>query len=213
VGGGGRGGGGAPTPPLAVLFGFAIGALAWERHRAGPPIATPVVALAAVVLLAAAVAGGYPAQRSYLEHRYADILDGFHLDGPIAWANDLSGARVATAGRGGVFFQYGFYGRDISNYVQWVGAEGEYGAWLPLRRCPEWREAVNDGGYDYVVTTYDERTPGTDGSSTEREWIRDDPAAREVYFEAPVAIYALRGPLDPRGCPANAPVAFRSGSA
>jgi hypothetical protein len=205
----GRWRGWAAVSAVAVLAGF--GVLIWLRER--PAIGRPALTLGAVLLSAATIAGGYALQRDYLEKRYQDILDGFHLDGPIALVNEISDAEVATAGRGGVFFQYGFYGNDLSNRVQWLGTEGEYGAWLPLRSCPEWRAAINAGGYDYVVTNYDERTPGDDRTSVEREWIRGDPAAREVLMEAPVAIYELEGELDPDGCPDDAPRAFTSGSA
>jgi hypothetical protein len=193
----------------AVLAGFAIALSLRER----PPLSRPALALGGIALFALAVAGGYALQRDYMEKRYADVLDGLHLDGPIAWANDIADTRIATAGRGGVFFQYGFYGDELSNRVQWIGTEGENGAWLPLRSCPEWRAAINAGGYEYVVTTYDERTPGEDRTSIEREWIEGDPAARELLSEGPVAIYRLEDRLDPRRCPPDAPLAFTSGSA
>jgi hypothetical protein len=193
---------------VAVLA--AVGLAFWLRERR--PLPRPVLALGALAACAAAVAGGYALQRDYLENRYADIRDAYHLDGPIAWANDLSDLEVATAGRGGVFFQYGFYGDELSNRVQWLGTESENGAWLPLRSCPDWRAAVNAGGYDYVVTTWDEAVPGDDRTSVEREWIRGDPAAREVLNEGPVAIYELESELDPGGCPAGAPTAFAAGS-
>jgi len=159
-----------------------------------------VAPLAAAVLAVVAIAAGYVEQDRYMERRYADVLDGLHLDRAIAWANPVRDARIATAGRGGVFFQYGFYGDDLSNEVQWVGEPGPRGAWLPIETCEAYREALNDGGYDYLVTTYDRRFPGADETSREREWVRRDPAAEAVSRDGPVTVYELGGELDPSGC-------------
>ncbi len=157
----------------------------------------------AAAIAAVAIAAGYVEQDRYIEKRYANALEGFHLNRAIAWAKPLSGARIATAGRGGVFWQYGFYGDRLENEVQWLGQPGPKGAWLPLETCEEWREAVNQGGYEYVVTTYDRRFPEGDETSRERIWIEDDPAAREVLADDPVAVYELTGDLDPAGCGAR----------
>jgi hypothetical protein len=173
-----------------LAAGLAIRNKAWGRR--------PALGLGIVATIA--LAAGYAQQDRYMERRYEDVLDGLRLDTPIAWANDVSDARIATAGRGGVFFQYGFYGADLTNEVQWVGEPGPRGAWLPIETCERWREAVAQGGYDYVVMTYDRRFPGLDDTSREREWIRRDSAAKAVLREGPVTVYELSGELDPAGC-------------
>src|SRR5262249_50207688 len=132
--------------------------------------------------------------------RYADSFAAFDLDRAVAWANGTTDALIATAGRGGVFFQYGLYGADLSNHVQWVGVPGPHGAWLPARDCSGGERGVNSGSYDYVVTTFDGPNPQGDRTSSQRQWIRSDPAANEVLSEGPVAVYRLDGPLDPEGC-------------
>ncbi|MGI8460461.1 MAG: hypothetical protein ACR2OC_02320, partial [Solirubrobacterales bacterium] len=60
--------------------------------------------------------------------------------------------------------------------------------------------ARNGGEHEDVVTTYDRRFPGADETSREREWIRRDPAAKELLEDGPVAVYELSGELDPAGC-------------
>jgi hypothetical protein len=182
----------------AVLVLVAFGAGWWLARRPEP--SRPLLGAGVGLLAAVAITVGYAQQDRYLERRYADVLDGLHLDRAIAWANGVSDARIATAGRGGVFFQYGFYGEDLSNEVQWVGEPGPRGAWLPLETCAEWREAVGGGGYDYVVTTYDRRFPEADDTSREREWLRRDPAAEAISRDGPVTVYELSGPPDPAGC-------------
>ena len=172
---------------LVVLAGFAAARLPADRLR---PAA---LAAAAAVLAAVAIGAGYVEQDRYMERRYADALEGLHLDRAIAWANPVSGARIATAGRGGVFFQYGFYGDDLSNEVQWLGEPGPRGAWLPIETCEAFREALNEGDYDYAVTTYDRRFPDADQTSREGEWLRRDPAVEAISTDGPVTVFELRG--------------------
>ena len=180
---------------LVVLAGFAAVRLLGDRLRSGT-----LAAAAAAVLAVVAVGAGYVEQDRYMERRYADVLEGLHLDRAIAWANPVADARIATAGRGGVFFQYGFYGDDLSNQVQWLGEPGPKGAWLPIETCEGFREALSEGDYDYAVTTYDGRFPGSDQTSREGEWLRRDPAAEAISTDGPVTVFELRGELDPAGC-------------
>jgi hypothetical protein len=158
------------------------------------------LAAGAAGLAAVAIVVGYLEQDRHAEKRYASVLEGLHLDEAIEWAKPLRDARIATAGRGGVFFQYGFYGDELANEVQWLGVPGPRGAWLPIESCEGFREALNDGDYEYVVTTYDRRFPGADQTSREREWIVRDPAAEALQSDGPVTVYELTGELDPAGC-------------
>ena len=184
---------------LLVLVGFAVGRWIFSRPPERRPPRVALAAAGAVVAIAA-VGAGYVEQDRYFDGRYAEVFPDFRVDSAIALANDVDNARIATAGRGGVFFQFGFYGDELSNEVQWVGEPGPRGAWLPIETCEAWREAVNGDDYDYVVTTYDMRFPGHDETSREREWIRRDPAAKEILEDGPVAVYELTGELDPAGC-------------
>ena len=163
----------------------------------------PALAAAGAAIALAAIGAGYLEQDRYADKRYANVLDGLHLDEAIEWAKPISDARIATAGRGGVFFQYGFYGDRLTNEVQWLGVPGPRGAWLPIESCERFRQALNDGGYEFVVTTYDRRFPGADQTSREREWIVRDPAVEPLVNDGPVTVYELSGPLDPSGCGAR----------
>jgi hypothetical protein len=180
---------------VLVLAGFTAG-----RLLAARPLPQPVLAAGAATLAALAITAGYVEQERYGERRYADVLDGLHLDRAIAWANPVSDARIATAGRGGVFFQYGLYGHDLSNEVQWLGEPGPRGAWLPIETCEAFREALNAGGYDYLVTTYDRRFPEADQTSREGEWVRRDQAVEAISSDGPVTVFEVGGELDPAGC-------------
>lgn len=177
---------------LALLTGWA--ALRWLRRR---DLGRPALAAILAALAVAALAAGWSEQRRYLDHRYRDVVGFAHATGAIAWAQDVRDSRVAVGGRRGVFYQYGLYGPDASNWVQWVGREGPHGAYLPIRSCERWRSAINDGDYAYVVTT-----PDLIGQTFSRTgaWTRSDPAAEELERDGPVSVFRLRGRLDPAAC-------------
>ena len=189
---------GAIAAGIAVLAGFA--ALRWlrERRPGTPPLAWAAAAVAIVAV--GALAAGWWEQRHYLERRYENLSPQLKLADAVRWARDVRGATVAVGGIRGVFNQYPFYGTDLSNHVQWLGTEGEDGAFERIPTCAEWRQALADGGYTHVVTTYDPFNPGELTDTKEALWTREDPAAREVLRDGPVSVFELSGPPDPAAC-------------
>ena len=182
----------------AVLLAGA--ALAYGLPRAAPAIA---LSLAAVVVL-----GGYFWQRRYLNRRYAFQPGVSFLAHLWSQFRSVHDARVGLVGTYGGFFGYPLFGLDDSNRVQYVGRRGPNGSFTAITTCSEWRSALNAGRFDYVVAT-----PARDPwqrkkltASPEAGWTASDPAARLVYSRhadgQPIAVYALRGPLNPEACPA-----------
>jgi hypothetical protein len=112
-----------------------------------------------------------------------------------------------VGGRPG-FKQYVFYGRDLSNHVQYVAHQGPHGAYTPIaadprktsdiEACEEWLTALNQGDYDYAVVGPDQRTQGI--SPVEATWLRGDPAATELLEDELIFVFALDGELDPGRC-------------
>ena len=197
---------GALAAAAAVLLVAAI--VAWLRHRGyvGPASRRRVrVALAAVVL-AVAVASGYAEERHYLAQRYGNTVTFQDLDEAFAWARDVRDARIAVGGIRGVFNQYAFYGTDLSNHVQWLGTKGPHDAYLRIPDCRTWREAVDDGDFTHVVTTFDPYLPGGATNSPEGRWTESDPNAKVVVREGPVRVFELTGPLDPGECKGQKPL-------
>ena len=78
----------------------------------------------------------------------------------------------ASPGTSGAYNQYGFYGDDVSNYVQYVGRHLPEADFRRIESCPEFRSAVNAGDYDYLITTpeLDLNNPSTAEPSPERGW-------------------------------------------
>jgi hypothetical protein len=188
--------------PWAVVIGLVlIGgplALAAIARRSG---ALAAGAGAALALAIAAV--GWERHDDYFAHRYDRPEDfRFQLDDAVRWAKPTSGLRIGVAGTSGAYNQYGFYGDDLDNYVQYVGRHLPEADFRAIQTCPAFREAVNDGDYDYLVTTpaLDLNAPSNAHPSPERGWVSRDPALTEVLHSGRVAVFKVNGELTPGTC-------------
>jgi hypothetical protein len=120
-----------------------------------------------------------------VEHdRY--LADRYHALTPFpqtyVWTQQLHHERIATIG----FLansQYPFYGRDLTNYVQYVGVQTNGGGYRPPVNCTEWVQQLRRGRYTYVVTA----SPVNPKSPDVRPWTEGQPGAEllhtEVIFE------------------------------
>jgi hypothetical protein len=155
-----------------------------------------VLGLGLGLLLLAAIAG-YPIQRHYLQSRYANpSFTAPGLDAAFAWSRDISGARIATTSTR----QYPLFGTDLSNRVQFVGSEHPHGGFEPPKTCRTWRAELDEGHYDYVVTSRDRLEPGKPPYPPETRWT-ESPQAKIVLKKPPTVVFKLTGPLDPAACP------------
>jgi hypothetical protein len=161
------------------------------------------------------VAIGYPLQRHYLDHRFANDgprdkrIPGLELDNAYRWARDLEGARIGLAGTTAGFAGYGFYGTDLSNRVRYLGEDGPHGAFNAIPACAAFRAAVNDADLDYLVTSpfLNFLHPSEPISSPEWRWLMGDRAVAPLFNDGMVTVWRVRGRLRPGGCgPANAPL-------
>ena len=158
-----------------------------------------IAGLVAVVAIGALGAGWWE-QRHYLERRYENLSPNLKLADAVRWARDLRDADVAVSGIRGVFNQFPFYGTDLSNHVQWLGVEGPDGAYERIPTCEQWRQALADGGYTHVVTTYDPFNPGSLTDTKEALWTREDPSATQILRDGPVSVFEIDGTPDPSSC-------------
>ena len=191
---------GAVAMGVAVLMLFAAAGWLRSRGRIGPAATRAATLGLAGLVAAGALAAGFLEQRHFLERRYENHSPELKIAESIRWARDLRDARIAISGVRGVFNQYAFSGTDLSNEVQWLGERGPDDAFLRIPTCERWREAVNEGEYDYVVTMYDPYLPGLLTDTKEGLWTRTDPHAREVLRDGPVSIFEVAAPLQPQLC-------------
>jgi hypothetical protein len=154
------------------------------------------LALVVLIGLAVAIALGYPVQRHYLEHRYASpsfITPG--LNAAFGWSQGIEDSKIATTSTR----QYPLYGRDLSNRVTYIGEERPHGGFTAPKTCRQWRQLLNEGDYDYVVTSKDRIEPGKPVYSATSRWT-EAPGATVVLRKPPTVVYELRIPLDPSAC-------------
>ncbi len=175
---------------VGVVVLIAALAVRFTRGRSIPRVAVIGVG----VLVAALVIGaGYRVQRNYAEERYADEygIGEPGLESAFIWARGVEDARIAT----NTIRQYPFYGPDLSNFVQFVGRRGDGDSFEPITSCGEWRRALNDGDYDYVVIGANFPAPGADRPE-ENGWLRDAKGAKEIVSEGPTSVFELSAALD-----------------
>jgi hypothetical protein len=151
--------------------------------------------VAAAVLVAVVV--GYPVQRHYLENRYRDpSFTTPGLDAAFAWADDISDARIATTSTR----QYPLFGTDLSNRVAYLGIDRPHGGFEEAQNCAQLRRLINEGDYDYVVTTRDRIEAGKPAYPEQAKWTKG-PNAEVVLKKKPTVVFRITGELDPKTCP------------
>jgi hypothetical protein len=190
---------------LALLLVAVPAGMVVASRRGVGPVALGAVGLA---LLVAVVALGRTQEEQYLDKRYVaevapPLTGGFRATPqwtPIQeWALAQQDKRIGLSGRATAFGQYFFYGDDLSNHVQYIGQELRRGTYRPINTCGLWRRTVNEGKFDYVVTTprvgeSEERDP------PENAWTSWDENAELLIRSGPARIYEINGPLDPETC-------------
>ena len=168
-----------------------VGAAILLKRRRIPSWRMPTMAMIAACVIVLGL--GYPLQQVYLRDRYV----GTGGLGPVyTWAQHVHNARIAVIGTY-AYLQYPLYGKDLSNYVQYLGIRGPHGSYSPFHSCTAWRQALNAGHFSYVLVT---TGPVQDTSavsahpSSETGWTDTDPAAhvvlhRVTYLGAPFPGY------------------------
>jgi predicted membrane channel-forming protein YqfA (hemolysin III family) len=194
-----------------VIVFVAVPALIWLARRDGLP--GRLVAASLVALAIAAVALGYPVQRHYLNHRFANLtadtsIPGMDLDDAYRWARGVRDSRIGLAGTTAGFAGYGFYGPDLSNEVIYLGEPGPHGAFNAIPTCQGFREAVNAADLDYLVTSpfLNFIHPGDPVPSPEARWLRGAGGVEPYFNEGPVTVWKVTAPLKPQCGPPNAPL-------
>jgi hypothetical protein len=172
----------------------------WRKtqHRPGaPPHDRTRGPLAVAALALAAVALGYPVQRHYLENRYTNpTFAAPGLNAAFKWATPLTDTRIATTSTR----QYPLFGTDLTNHVEFIGEPQPHGGFTAPTSCRQWRRLLNEGDYDYVVTSRDRIEPGKPPYPEATRWT-EGPGAQIVLQRQPTVIFQLKEPLDRSACP------------
>jgi len=210
--------GASATDPVVTApgrrFGFAIALLfvavpfvfwlfrARLSGQMGRPLATGIgFALVIFTIFA------WPLQKTYFGDRYQDFEAEAGLAAPYRWAEGISDSKIALAGTTAGFKGYGFWGRDLSNQVVYIGRDAPHGGFDPIGRCEEFARAVNAAEPDYLVTSpylnFDDYEKPIE--SPETVWALNDKSLQVVVnpildSARPVIVWRVAGPMDPNRC-------------
>jgi 4-amino-4-deoxy-L-arabinose transferase-like glycosyltransferase len=169
-----------------------------------------VVASAAGAVLLLAVVLGRAQEVQYVDHHYTEV-DHFLQDGgpkqAYAFARKQHDKRIGIAGSGEIFFgQYGFYGAELNNYVQYIGVPGPDGAYRLATSCAQFRRRINAGNYDFlIVSQYTQDSPEAEYWYPIYAWLKTDPNLEQIIEEPnitpePDYVFKVKGKLNPAGC-------------
>jgi hypothetical protein len=194
---------------------FLTAALVWApaglglgRSRRGLGRGAAAAIVAGVVLLAVVL--GRAQEVQYYDNHYT-VADHFLGEGgpkqAYYFARRQRDKRIGIAGSGEVFFgQYGFYGKDLDNYVQYIGVPGPDGTYRLATSCQQFRRRVNAGDYDYlIVSQYTQDSPDAPYWYPIYAWLKTDPAVKQIIAEPKITpepdyVFEVNGKLDPAGC-------------
>jgi len=192
---------------LTAVLVWLPASLGWLRGERKIGRGAAVAAAAAALLLAVVL--GRAQEVQYAKSHYTNPELFLQSGGPeraYDFARKRSDQRIGIAGAGQIFFgQYGFYGADLSNHVQYIAVPGPEGQHRLAATCRTFRKRVNDGDYDYLIMSqHTQDSPEAPYSYPIYAWVKTDPALEPVLEEdtepAPVFVFEVNGKLDPTGC-------------
>jgi hypothetical protein len=194
---------------LTLALVWAPAALGLLRGRNGTR--RGVIAAAAGAILLLAVVLGRAQEVQYYDHHYTKTTLFLQEGGPqkaYEFAHRQHGKRIGIAGSGEIFFgQYGYYGANLDNHVQYIGVPGPDGTYRLATSCRQFRRQINAGDYDYLILSrFTQDSIDAPYWYPIYRWVRSDPALEKIVEEADIApepdyVFRVEGELDPAGCP------------
>ena len=193
---------------LTLALVWAPAALTMLRGRRQVSRGLVAIATASIVLLAVIL--GRAQEVQYYKHHYTRTTLFLQDGGPqdaFEFAHNQHGKRIGIAGSGEIFFgQYGFYGANLDNHVQYIGVEGPNGQYRLATTCRAFRREINDGDYDFLIMSKATQ------DAVEAPywypiyaWVKTDPAVKLLIAEPDITpqpdyVFKVNGKLDPDGC-------------
>ncbi len=206
-----------PRWSTGYLFGavFLTLALVWTPAalamlRGRRLIGRGAVALTAAAVVLLAVVLGRAQEVQYYKQHYTRVTPFLQDGGPqkaYEFTRGLHDKRIGIAGSGEIFFgQYGFYGENLDNYVQYIGVEGPDGTYRLSTSCRQFKRLINAGDYDYlVISQYTQDSADSPYWYPIYAWIKSDPGVEAVVEEPDITpqpdyVFKVVGKLDPDAC-------------
>ena len=107
---------------------------------------------------------GRAQQVQYADHHYTEVDHFLGEGGPqkaFTFAQHQHDKRIGIAGSSEIIFgQYGFFGNDASNSVDYIGVPGPHGSYRLATTCQQFKRRINAGDYDYlIISEYTQDSP------------------------------------------------------
>ncbi|MBA3864806.1 MAG: hypothetical protein H0X42_00415 [Solirubrobacterales bacterium] len=194
---------------------FIVLALVWipaglGLGRVRGRVTRPIAAAATIIVVLLAMVFGRAQQVQYADHHYTKTTLFLGEGGPqeaYAYTQKLHDQKIGIIGSSEIIFgQYGFYGNDASNHVDFIGVEGPHGTHRLPTTCRQFRHLINVGEYDYLVMSkYTQDLPTAEYFYPVYAWVKSDPALKLVVAEPTIVpqpdyVFKVEGTLDPTGC-------------
>ncbi|MFL5897162.1 MAG: hypothetical protein ACJ76D_01665 [Solirubrobacterales bacterium] len=199
---------------LTLALVWAPAGLSLARGRIG--MSRALVAGVAVGVVLLAVVLGRAQQVQYADQHYVDPLPFLGEGGPreaYEFAQKQHDRKIGILGSSEIIFgQYGFYGNDASNQVEFIGEKGPHGSNRLPTNCRQLRRLIDEGGYEYVILSqYTEDTgPYNTGTPNPYQfpiyaWVKSDPAMKLLISEPTIVpepdyVFKVTGRLSPAAC-------------
>jgi hypothetical protein len=199
---------------LTLALVWAPAGLSMARTRASATRGAIAAVAVGVVLLA--VVFGRAQQVQYAEQHYVNPLPFLGEGGPreaYEFAQKQQDKRIGIIGSSEIIFgQYGFYGNDASNHVEFIGVKGPHGANRLPTSCEQLRREINKGDYDYLILSQYTQDTGPYNAGVPNPyqfpvyaWVKGDPALKQLVAEPTITpqpdyVFKVNGKLDPPAC-------------
>jgi hypothetical protein len=178
--------------------------------RARRQVSRALVAGVGVAIVLLAVVLGRAQEVQYADHHYTKSTLFLQEGGPqkaYDFARRQRDKRIGIVGSSEIIFgQYGFFGGDLTNRVQYIGQPGPHGAYRLPTSCPQFRRLIDAGDYDYVIMSqYTQDSRVAPYWYPIYAWVKNDPALKLVLeepdiFPEPDYVFKVDGKLNPAGC-------------
>jgi len=200
---------------LTLALVWAPAGLSLGRGRRGMSRALVAGIAAAVVLLAVVL--GRAQQVQYADQHYVNPSPFLAEGGPwkaYEYTQKLSHRKIGILGSSQIIFgQYGFYGNDVTNEVEFIGLHGPHGSNRLPTSCPQLRRLINEGEFEYLVLSQYTQDTGPYNTGTPNPyqfpiyaWVKNDPALKMVVDDSekaspePDYVFKVNGKLNPSTC-------------
>jgi hypothetical protein len=194
---------------ITLVLVWAPSALSLGRVRGA--VSRPVVAGALALILLLAVVLGRAQQVQYADQHYTKTTLFLGEGAPqkaYAFAQKQHDKRIGISGSSEIIFgQYGFFGNDASNEVEYIGVPGPHGSYRLATTCQAFRREINAGEYDYVIISeFTQDSPFAEYRYPIYDWVKNDPAMELLIAEPEIVpqpdyVFKVNGKLDPSTCP------------